>query len=408
MTKKHIHRLSRDASIARLKKQIQTVTSIKRKQLIVVFLLISFLFYSFISTLPTTHSQSSTPHSSDILYGGYTSQLDLVQKVSPSHATTSSIMELFGIDETTLRDSPRMSFSSLSNKSTNPLIIWSKSANYQFSLANSTQMKPVFVAKTKKTNTIIYGSVVPKQLYDELQQKVTYIGTSSKNVPFGIIKESGNLVTTWEASQVITECYQAPNSTLSYTHCPNSEQVLTSIKAENTTFKTDAHLLRTRPNDTIRYTLEIKNQSNTPIPVTAEVILDDILEYSKLDDSSGTFHSSTQSLKWPTTSLQPNQKNSYSFSVTLLDKVPLTKRNTHNSRSHDCAMSVYFGKLDTIYVQCPAQKVIERAGHTHLSPGILWFAWILLFIQCILLMRNSILLKDLLNQQHRERERMVP
>lgn len=409
MTKRTIHRTSRNIPIAAIQKQIKTVQATRKKQLIIVFFLALFLFYYSITTLSTSQPQTPTPHSSDILYGGYSSQLDLSHKVEDNDSSSYPFMQLLGINEVTISNASKASFSTLTGSSANPLIIWSRSANYQFSLETPLQMSPIFSIRDEKNDIFFYGSPVNKQLNDKLNDQLSFVAVSSKGIPFGVIKDSGNIVTTWEASQNINQCYQTPDNSFSYLNCPNGEQIITSVTTENITFKTDAHLIRARPGDTIKYRLGIENKSDKIIKVIPEVAIEDVLEYSTLKDySTATFTNGNKTLKWPEVSINPGEKNIHEFEVIITNNVPLTARNANNSLSQDCAMSLYFGGPHVVFVQCPAQKVIERTIHSHFYPGILWFAWILFFMQCILLTRNTILLKDLLRQLHNERERLAP
>jgi uncharacterized repeat protein (TIGR01451 family) len=116
-----------------------------------------------------------------------------------------------------------------------------------------------------------------------------------------------------------------------------------------------------RPGDQISYTIKITNSENTPLSTKLEDNVSDILDYSTIiDNGGGTLDNTTSILYWPSVTLSPNDTQTRTFIVKLLDSIPPTAQGTINPMSYDCIMTNVFGDLTNIDIDCPAPKIVEK------------------------------------------------
>ncbi len=114
-----------------------------------------------------------------------------------------------------------------------------------------------------------------------------------------------------------------------------------------------------KSNDKVSYTITVENRGFAAAPITLKEALSDVLEYSKLIDlGGGTFDKETNTLSWPTVTLQASQKQSRTFAVQMFSDIPATNTGQSDEASYDCQMVNTFGNNVTVDVACPGQKVV--------------------------------------------------
>lgn len=121
----------------------------------------------------------------------------------------------------------------------------------------------------------------------------------------------------------------------------------------------DASSTVAKPGDYINYNIEIKNETDTSIVTTPKIRLADILEYSSIIDKNNVSDVTLSTLSWDQTTIAPVSTQTRSFTVQLMDSVPITPRGAFYKESHDCIMTNYFGNTLNINVSCPIIKKIE-------------------------------------------------
>jgi hypothetical protein len=200
----------------------------------------------------------------------------------------------------------------------------------------------------------------------------------SKNIGwFAINQGCGNLLTKTEPlpppppkcivnSELLANdknCKPCPgNSTLWISDQACVPNIIKSKNATNTSQGfIDATSVTAKAGDQISYTITIENTGLKPISTKLADNLLDTLEYATLfDNGGGTFNETTGALSWPDIYLSPNDKQTRTFVIRLLDTIPATARGASNETSYDCIITNTFGNSVSVKVDCPTPKVIEK------------------------------------------------
>lgn len=120
-----------------------------------------------------------------------------------------------------------------------------------------------------------------------------------------------------------------------------------------------------KPGDYISYMLTIKNNSQNSVTITPNIRIADILEYSTIVDANNSvLNTQSNILAWPTTTLDPSTAQTKSFTVSLLNSIPVTAQGDIYKESHDCVMTSYFGNSTNINIDCPIVKKLENSSHS--------------------------------------------
>lgn len=162
---------------------------------------------------------------------------------------------------------------------------------------------------------------------------------------------------------------------------------------------TEASKTTASAGDKISYTISISNTNALSEIIKIEDDLSDILEYATLiDNGGGILNTDTNSLYWPNIDLKPNDPQTRTFIVKLLDPIPTTARNKDNKNSFDCNITNQFGNSINININCPGPKLIEQVSGqlpiTSLTENIT-FIIMILFIAIYFYMRTRQLKKEL-------------
>ena len=115
--------------------------------------------------------------------------------------------------------------------------------------------------------------------------------------------------------------------------------------------------------DQISYTITIKNTGLSPETTKLEEQLEDTLEYASLQDNGGgTLNETTKTLSWAGITLNPNDLQTRTFVVKILNEIPATASGASDPTSYDCIMSNVYGNSININVDCPTPKIIEQVA----------------------------------------------
>jgi uncharacterized repeat protein (TIGR01451 family) len=206
-----------------------------------------------------------------------------------------------------------------------------------------------------------------------------WVGYSKSIGWFALMQECGNLVTETTPpppppakcllnSQLLAtdpSCKPCPgNSTLWVSDKACIPNIIKSKKAVNTSQGfVDASIVSANSGDQINYTITISNTGLSPTSVKLEDNLSDLLDYATLvDNGGGTLDSATGILSWPDITLAPNDIQTRTYVIRILDSIPATAQGSSNLSSYDCVLTNTFGNSININVVCPTQKVVEKVA----------------------------------------------
>ncbi len=125
--------------------------------------------------------------------------------------------------------------------------------------------------------------------------------------------------------------------------------------------------------DKIAYTITSENRGLVAEKLTMKESLKDVLEYATLiDDGGGVFDNAQKTLVWPDISIAPQEKQSRTFVVQIMEKIPLTNTGTSDQDSYDCKMVNTYGNSTEVKIGCSPEKAIVEQVATELpttGPG---------------------------------------
>lgn len=180
-----------------------------------------------------------------------------------------------------------------------------------------------------------------------------WIGHSAHVGWFAVMQYCGNLVTDIVPPPVTPPPTPEP---------PKPAEVVLSKQAVNVSQGlVDASTLIAKESDQIRYTLTVENKGGTAAVTKLEDNLGDVLEYATiLDYGGGVYNKEKRVLSWPDINLKPDEKQTRTFTVRLLDTIPATPKGQSDPSSYNCKMENVFGNSITVTVDCAPPKVIEE------------------------------------------------
>jgi len=183
-----------------------------------------------------------------------------------------------------------------------------------------------------------------------------WIGHSKKIGWFAIMQACGNLVT-----EVVPPVPEPPVKP------PVIEKPAEIILSKTATNMSQGNVaassVAARESDKLTYTLNMENKGGKAKVVEIKDDLGDILDYATLiDNGGGSFDQDKKILSWPDVNLKPGEKQSRTFAVQLLAKIPATPAGQSNPDSYNCLMDNVFGNGNgvTVPVVCAPPKVIEQ------------------------------------------------
>lgn len=124
----------------------------------------------------------------------------------------------------------------------------------------------------------------------------------------------------------------------------------------------DATTTTAREKDRITFTLTARNTGGTAKELTFEDNVGDALEYSRLiDNGGGTYNEATRILSWPKVTLKPGEEQVRTFTIQIMDNIPVMSQGISDQSSYDCKIeNAFFEKYVVIPVNCPGPKVVEQ------------------------------------------------
>lgn len=334
---------------------------------------------------------SSTPAASpsDALYGGISGKQSLLAAFD-SESSFSSLARSLNISRDTIANATVNDSEMQLNGS---YVIWSPIPTYQTSLSLSPPPHPTFALHAQ--DDTYYGYPLGAKTHPITSQASLLL--QSPGHTWIVLKQTGNIITDWETAQKASFCYKNPESIEeSYTHCPYGQKVKTGIEIQNLSNKTSALFMKPQPNEKLEYSLIATNTNNTPIIVTPQINISDLLEYTHLDSySTATLSSNGQALVWPKVAVPPHTTVSHNFTVKVKSSLPLTARGSDNINSYDCQLSSFYGGTSqTVSLRCPPAKTIERLLHFPQSTSLFVCYWIFFVISLLLYLRHRTLYKE--------------
>ncbi len=160
-----------------------------------------------------------------------------------------------------------------------------------------------------------------------------------------------------------SECQPCPgNTSLWYKDSDCTEKILSTKTATNLTQGNSlATTTLAAAADRIEYKLTVENIGKTVATATFKEDLGDVLEYATIQDNGGGVYDQTAKvLSWSDVVLKPGEKQSRSFTVSMLGTIPTMPRGQSEPSSYDCVMNNVFGNNIQIKVDCPTPKVVEQ------------------------------------------------
>lgn len=159
------------------------------------------------------------------------------------------------------------------------------------------------------------------------------------------------------------ECQPCPeNTTLWYKDADCAPKVASGKEATNLTQgNTKAETVTANAGDRIEYVVSLYNVGKVPATLDFKEELSDVLEYSTLQDNGGgALDSQSKVLSWGSVTLNPGEKKTRIFVISMLNEIPSTPRGSSELSSYDCVMTNAFGNTISINVNCSGPKIVEQ------------------------------------------------
>jgi PKD repeat protein len=166
--------------------------------------------------------------------------------------------------------------------------------------------------------------------------------------------------------------------------------------ALNMTQNIDATTKPAQGGDIIKYHLTTKNLGSKAGEYTVVEHIEDILEYAKVTDYSGSTRTNGV-LTWPLQTIQPGATLITTFTVQIKNPIPLTSVGTSDKNSYDLRLDNIYGNAVEITLAPPIPKQIETAAASLPATGAPTATFIVLIVSALSLFfyfRNRQLLAE--------------
>lgn len=342
------------------------------RKLALIFVALTLVVQSLAVFQPPTSANASSQN--DFINGGIGQSLDNFLK--PYDANTKNIKDIMnyvGITRDEITSSQFTTFQSAGKLS------WGLTALYSYERGERQYSIP---DSNGNQVTTVYSR--PTELgYGTNKQITGWVGHSKKIGWFAIMQACGNIATETAPPPPVPpkclvnskllasdkNCQTCPgNTTLWISDKSCVPNIIKSKAAINISQgSVDASTVTASPGDQISYTITIKNTGLSSSSSKLEDNISDVLEYSSLIDNAdnnggGSLDKATGILSWPDITLKPNDIQTRTFVVRLLDTLPATAQGASNPLSYDCIMTNTFGNSIDIKVNCPTPKVVEATA----------------------------------------------
>lgn len=332
------------------------------RRLTLIFVALALIVQSLAVFQPATSANASSQN--DMVYGGLSKSLD--NFLAPYDSNTKNlkdVMNFAGITRAEIASAQYTSWAAGSKLSWGFVSHFSYGqGERQYSVPDSNGQKVV----------TLYSR--PLSLWYSTTTKVSGWVGYSKNVGwFAIMEGCGNLVTDIIPPEKCTINPQLLASDQLCKPCPGNVTLLFSdstctpdiIKSKTATNISqgfiEASTVLANPDDQISFTITIKNEGLKSAIIQPKDNILDALDYATLfDNGGGTLDTKSGILSWPDVTLNPNDTQTRTFVIKLLDTTPLVARGTSNLTSYDCKITNTFGNSINIDVACPTPKIVEK------------------------------------------------
>ncbi len=326
--------------------QLTTYAKILRReqatrQLGLIFIVLTIIIQSFAVFQPPESANASNPN--DMVSGGIGSSLN--NFLTPYNSNAKHLRDTIDFIGITPDEINSVKFSSFT---TNGRISWGfaprfghDQAEVQYNVSNPQGAEV----------TSVYSR--PINLWTDTSHQMSgWVGYSNRLGQFAIIQSNGNLITS-KLPQISPTC-------IDNNPCP-ANIIKSNVATNNSQGFVDASSVVAKSNDLISYTITIENTNQTAMNYDLVDNLDDLLEYATLyDKGGGTLNETTKILSWPNITLGPNDIQTRTFVIKILNNIPATANGTSDSTSYDCIISNMFGNSTDIGIDCPASKIVEK------------------------------------------------
>lgn len=318
----------------------------RRTGLILTVLAIAVQSLTIIS--PPTPANAS--NKSDLINGGFSSKSELLEIYEKNSEGYKDILSYAGVTYDELEATRESSINSRQyGTDSQQWLSWGRSPRF-----STDQGETVHTIN----NVPIYSRPLAQLDSTDWAKKngstyTVYKGFSKTIGEFAIIKNCANLVTRKIPLPKIPRTSNSPVSQPVISLSKTASNLTQGVK--------DASKTKAMASDRIQYTLTMVNVGNTSTSVNFSDTLDDVLEYSTIQDNGGgVFNSGSQVLSWPSTVLKPGDKEVRTFVVAMQPTIPSTARGVSEPTSYDCIMNNTFGNNSQIPVDCLSPKTIEQ------------------------------------------------
>lgn len=321
-----------------------------------------------LATIIAPADASNTGSTNDIIFGGFSSQQQLVNDchngAGGQYSSAAQLQAIYGYFGVTCDDIARGHVATINSVTTaQPLI----SIGHNQHLASDTQVAIAgMVLWERPLKSWDTGANVTRGS----NYQVVEGNRSADGQFFAILFQCGNIV-----FHSVPAPKPAPVATKPVTPAPPVTTIKTTSpppvvppnitqqkSALNVTQATDATAVTAQAGDEIRYTLLTGNSGgSTAKNVAVADNIGDILEYADVVDAGGaTLNGST--LSWQPVSIPAGTQVTNRFTIRVKDPVPSTPQSTSDPKSFDLHMDNVYGNLISIIVAAPPAKQIEVAS----------------------------------------------
>jgi uncharacterized repeat protein (TIGR01451 family) len=331
------------------------------RRLTLIFVALALVVQSLAVFQPATSANASSQN--DMVYGGLNKSLD--NFLAPYDLNTKNlkdVMNFAGITRSEISSAQYTSWT-IGNK-----LSWGFVPHFSYAQGEREYNVP---GSNGQKATTVYSR--PLSLWYSSTTKVTGWVGYSKNIGwFAILEGCGNLVTDITPPEKCTINPQLLASDALCKPCPGNVTLLFSdskcspdiIKSKTSTNISqgfaDASTVIAKPGDQISFTITIKNDGLKSATIEPEDNIRDILDYATvIDNGGGTIDTKNGVLSWPSFSLDPNDTQTRTFVIKLLDPIPQIAKGTSDLTSYDCKITNTFGNSISIDVACPTVKIVE-------------------------------------------------
>lgn len=335
------------------------------RRLGLIFVALALVVQSVAVFQPSESANASSAN--DMVPGGLTSLNDFLAPYDANTKNLKDIMNYVGITR------EEISAAKYTTLRVGDILSWGFSPRFSYDQGerqyNITNTNGVQV-------TTVYAKPL-KLLVGPNAQISAWVGYSNSIGWFAINKGCGNLLTeTYPSPPPPAKCALNPNLLASDENCkpcPGNTTLWASdaacipniIKTKTATNTSqgfvDADSVTAKAGDQISYTITIENTGLSPTSTELEDNLADTLEYATIiDNGGGALNKTTGILSWPDVTLNPNDKQTRTFVVRVLETIPATARGSSDPSSYDCIIVNTFGNSISINIDCPTPKVVEK------------------------------------------------